>query len=70
MKLQFWARYVHYNYLILHMPPPNPTSQKVNIVEEKTLANTEPQTPPLRTVKKNSQNLILQRGSPPICPNP
>jgi len=70
MKLQFWARYVHYNFLILHRPPANPTSQKVNNVEEKTLANTEPQTPPLRMVKINSQNLILQRRSPPIFPKP
>jgi hypothetical protein len=54
----------------LHMPPANPTSHKVNSVEEKTLANTEPQTPPLITVKNNSQNLILQQRSPPIFPKP
>ena len=36
----------------LHKPLANPTSQKVNNVKEKTLANTDPQTPPLRTVKK------------------
>ena len=36
----------------LHKPHANPTSQKVNNVEEKTLANTEPQTPPLKTVNK------------------
>jgi len=39
----------------LHKPPANPTSQKVNNIEEKTLANTEPQTPPLKTVKKLSK---------------
>ena len=54
----------------LHMPPTNPTSQKVNNVEEKTLANTKPQTPPLRMVKKNSQNLILQQHSRPIFAKP
>ena len=53
----------------LHMPPINPASHKVNNVEEKPLANTELQTPPLRVVKKNSQNLILQQRSPPIFPN-
>ena len=36
----------------LHRPPANPTSQKLNNVKEKTLANTEPQTPPFITVEK------------------
>ena len=43
----------------LHWPSTNPTSPKVNIIGDKTLANTEPQTPPLRTVKKDFQNLNL-----------
>ena len=33
-------------------------------------ATTEPQTPSLITMKKNSQNLILQQRSPPIFPKP
>ena len=48
----------------LHKPPANPTSQKVNSVEEKTLANTAPQMPPLRTVKK------LSKPNPPATFSP
>ena len=36
----------------LHKTPTNPTSRNVNRVKEKTFANTKPQTPPLRTVKR------------------
>ena len=36
----------------MYMPPANPTTQNVNNVGEKTLANTELQIPPLRMVKK------------------
>ena len=54
----------------MHRLHANPTTQKVNNIEEKTLANTELQTPPLKTVKKNSQNLILWQRSPPIFPKP
>ena len=49
----------------LHRLPANPTSQKVNNAEEKTLANTKPQTPPLRMVKKK-----LSKPNPPATFSP
>jgi hypothetical protein len=51
-------------------PHANPTSLKVNSVEEKTPANIEPQTPPLRSVKKTLKTYSSRNVLPQCFLNP